>query len=899
MTGGSGVRAQAIDPDGRLLPKNELGAYLAQFPDLDSVLHLPGVVPVRGPQGSNYALVPVTPAYFSYPTELPPPDEPELPAVPPNGFLHFAAKSDVSFFDDVQVHVHTSGIQSSTTAPLHFMGGWEDGGNYFSKKDFDSARRGVPPLANKEAYRANNNPAYLVKANCNWKGIVKLVNCPLKWNQGARLFTSFEPCPTKLPIFSVDTRINALGPHKTDLRFAKDLLPNFSLGNLAINELTEATGVMTAFQNAGQGAGRALLQLGMESLESMLANQINSLVEAPLSRAIDPFTDQVTSALQISLNAPPPLNGAALAARFRFAFDAINQADGAGVTALTRQVETAIGAAGDANSLIGEIRKRVVDGRNAVTSIRGILRKNPGSGKRDILPGLAEKLLEQFGSPVLAQLGGAAVRQFLDVQIDELEDAFSALDDSFGELDAAFARILTSLEAAGSFTKELQTRLGNVRAQIESTINAARDQIATQFSGYNVAAMNFGAPSAQDRLKQEMRRILRERLLASKLTSEMQRTLRERLADVNDALGGAIDSVFQQINDTVRSALVKAAAGLASEFTKFAGDGASAIADTGAVAKINGHAVILGDKLNYLRIDGEFKLSFGGENGAEFGLMAFLEVKDVSSRGGPGCGASPGKELTEITIGAEDVRIGWKAGPNLTADLGVKFTLEGTPTAAYPVNFGGYIKVTGGLNFAIIEIKELALAVAVGTKEFFVSAGARAKINGWEFAGGFFAGKACTLDPILLWAPDARQVIGRAEPPPPPVPAGFDDSFLGVYFYAEGWIPINELFGIPSSCVLAIRVGAGMGFFVNLAGAEPEIGAKFLLGLDGDLICILGIHAEFILRGRKRGLDFSTDGLRLVGEGSLCLEIGPCPFCIEICAGLTIIYEDGSWDYEL
>ena len=430
------------------------------------------------------------------------------------------------------------------------------------------------------------------------------------------------------------------------------------------------------------------------------------------------------------------------------------------------------------------------------------------------------------------------------------------------------------------------------QANILATINAAKDEIVKRFEGYNVAAMNLSAPSAVENLKQDIRRILRDRLSASRISSEMQRILRERLADVNDALSSAMDSVFQQVNDMVRSALVKAAAGLDGTFKKFAGAANEGISQTGAVAKINGHAVILGDKLNLLRIDGQFKLSLLGENGAELDLHAFLEVKDVSSRGGPGCGAPPGKELTEITIGAERTKLGWKAGPNLTADFGVKFALEGDATSAVPVNFGGYVKVTGGLNFAVLKIKEIALAVAVGKVETFISAGARVEVSGWEFAGGFFAGKSCTLDPIILWAPDARQVIGRDE-------AATDQSFLGVYFYAEGWIPLNELLGIPSTCLLTIKVGAGMGFFVNLAGAEPEIGAKFLLGLDGEVICLLGVHAEFILRGRKRGLTFSTDGLRLVGEGSLCAEIGPCPFCVEICASLVIIYEDGSWDYEL
>jgi len=871
----------AIDARGRLLPKAELSAYLSEYPDLDSVLHLPGTIPLRGPQGSSYSLVPNTPAYFSKPAAADPPD-----VATPNGFLHFAAKTDVAFFEDLRVHVHTSGQQGNTTSPLDLMGGWNEAGRtYWTQATFDPGHAGVPPGVTKEAYRANNNPAWLVKATRNWKGIVKIQDCPLKWNNGARLFSTLEGCNTELPIFNVETRINALGPNKTDLRFSKDFLPNFSLGNLAINELTEATGVITAFNNAGAGLKREVMQRGLESMETMLQNQIRSLIEAPLNRAIDPVADELAVRLNMKLNLSPPGDGPGLRKTFDDAFDS------GLVSTFQGQIQSALGTVGDATSVLGEIRRRVVEGRAAAQSIRGILARD-GAGKRHLLPNLAEQLLQQFNAPVLSQLGGAAVRQFLEVEAGELEEAFAGLDDTLGGLDAAFARILTSLDAAGNFAAEVKTRLNAIQPEILAAIHAAQTEIGTRFTGYNVPAMNLSAPAAVENLKQDIRRILRERLLASRVSTEMQRILRERLADVNDAMGSAMDSVFQQINDMVRSALAKATAGLAGEFQRFTGAAGGGIADSGAVAKINGHAVILGDKLNLLRVDGEFKLSFLGENGAELNLHAFLEVKDVSSRGGPGCGASAGKELTEITIGAEQVKLGWKAGPSLIADLGVKFTLEGTESSAVPVNFGGYVKVTGGLDFAVLKIKQIALAVAVGKKEIFLSAGARVEVSGWEFAGGFFAGKACSLEPILLWAPDARQVIGRAAD-------AADQSFLGVYFYAEGWIPLNELLGIPSSCLLSIKVGAGMGFFVNLAGAEPEIGAKFLLGLDGDIICLIGFHAEFILRGRKRGLDFSTDGLRMTGEGSLCVEIGPCPFCVDICASLTLIYDGGNWDYEL
>ena len=102
-----------------------------------------------------------------------------------------------------------------------------------------------------------------------------------------------------------------------------------------------------------------------------------------------------------------------------------------------------------------------------------------GGGRRHLLPNLAEQLLRQFDSPVISQLGAAVVRQFLDVQIDELEDAFSALDDTLGELDAAFGRVLTSLNGAGNFASEVLTRMNAIQADITSAINAARAESKT------------------------------------------------------------------------------------------------------------------------------------------------------------------------------------------------------------------------------------------------------------------------------------------------------------------------------------------------------------------------------------------------------------------------------------
>jgi hypothetical protein len=75
-------------------------------------------------------------------------------------------------------------------------------------------------------------------------------------------------------------------------------------------------------------------------------------------------------------------------------------------------------------------------------------------------------------------------------------------------------------------------------------------------------------------------------------------------------------------------------------------------------------------------------------------------------------------------------------------------------------------------------------------------------------------------------------------------------SFSGVYVYAEIHVPVSEVFlGIPATSFFQITADAGLGFFYFEEG--PTYGARFGLGVDGEVLCVLGISGRVDLVGGK------------------------------------------------
>ena len=150
------------------------------------------------------------------------------------------------------------------------------------------------------------------------------------------------------------------------------------------------------------------------------------------------------------------------------------------------------------------------------------------------------------------------------------------------------------------------------------------------------------------------------------------------------------------------------------------------------------------------------------------------------------------------------------------------------------------------------------------------------KFSSYDFSGGIFFGRTCTLDPIKLLDPNVASMLGS-----PP--------FTGAYCYGQGWIPVSEVvLDIPASCMFDISAGVGAGSFFFLE--SMTFGGKMFLGISGEALCLVSIEGDVTMIGVKHGTD-----LEFKGTGHFEADVGPCPFCFKFSKSVGIQFKNLSW----
>jgi hypothetical protein len=269
----------------------------------------------------------------------------------------------------------------------------------------------------------------------------------------------------------------------------------------------------------------------------------------------------------------------------------------------------------------------------------------------------------------------------------------------------------------------------------------------------------------------------------------------------------------------------------------------------------------------------------------------------------------------------------WISAPGTTLEVGAQFALIG----GTPMGFDGYFAFNGEVSVGPVAVREMRLIAGFGTDGdtvspkvwAYIGGKARGLYGGYESAVGVFLGRTCDdeilkmIDPFIELALTESRV-NRMEP------------ITGVYFYGEAWFPLNEVFGIPSTCMLTLKAGAGSGFFAFIGKREGSaedavfVGCKQLYGVEGVVLCalrargtmsILGALAvnippvEFPFIGKlpKDGIIGLAKSVanRLIGgsyvirgEGEFELRFGYCPLCVDISRSIgltwTISYPKAS-----
>jgi len=864
------------------------------LPGVSSRLKAPNIIKIGGPNNTTYSFTTVQDAYYNVWSNS--------PAGPTAGWLSFYGDMGVPFFKNLQLHLqtscHTNGVASSN-APIYLSGGWPRPGsgnpNYgwldasarspFETNVFDYPSQGWPGgTLDIATYRDDpTDQKWHPRAQRLWLGVIDF-DYPLSWDTSLRSFKSWQEVKNDLLVINVQHQIKYMDAKRAEIDFGAQYegLPTISIANLAFNAIDEATGVGDAIVKAASQPVEDVLSAGLDEMDQMLNAQMKQLMDGVFDKTVNPVIDSFYA--QLSHDWASAWSSLPVSQRQQFLlsvstntlFYFVGGGSSQAATTLTSSLRGLANGVNQADNLIGRVEGYLQDATNAIQSVVGVLSMTTngtslgsnvvglvaqdGSGGRPVVP----KLLQSLVGDIAPQFIDAVIGPTVSNLLHDIEPELAEITDTLQQTEAALSLVSSNLGTAGQFTLEMSNILASASGEL-SNISFSVSMSVTQYFGqldYNIDNP-FTHISPTD-IKNFIRQKVEDQFFASTAASQIQTALRQRLYDVDAAMKSQVDSVFQQLNGMLRDLISQSLAELDDTINKTLG-GASDVIGAG---KINGHALIDGDSLKELRIDGHFQFKVPDD----MELDAFLLIKELNSDGSSGC-SSGNAPATEVTIGATKIPVGWLSS-DLTADLEAKFTFDGTHP--FPVNLGGQIALNGELDFETFQLHDLAAALAFGEFENYLALKGGVRFNGFDFSGAIFFGRTCSLDPLILIDPEVAKVVGN-----PP--------FTGAYCYAQGWLPVSQLvLGIPASCIFEISAGVGAGAFYFAEG--PTYGGKMFLGVSGSLLCIVSIEGDITMIGVKHGADMNFDG-----HGHFEASLGPCPFCISISKDVDVSYVNNSW----
>lgn len=843
--------------NGNLIPKS------FGLQGIDSRLTPPNVVKTGGPAEEEYSFNPVSRAYLNSYVDTPP----EV------GFITLAGTIDVPFFEDLKAHLHTSADGEGTNAAIYLMGGWPNhgwpnaGDNYFTitdPSDFDTDNIGYPG-GDVASYRDSQTENYHPRAQKTWLEVVDF-DYPLKWDTTTRAFTSRSPVTNKLLVVNVEHQCKYLSAENAELTFGIEYegLPDINIASLAFNAIDEATGVASAMTETIGETARGEIEDGLDRLNQMLADQLHELFDHVLDSTIDPIIGDLYNQLSNTWATVPvdqwPSN-------VSYQVQLYVQ----GVNSTTQQhIDQALMQVGDIASagtnLIERIDSYLLQAQTAISNVQDIIKEE--GGERHIASALIQHLVEDIAPDFVASILGAIADGTVNSLLEDADPALDRIYETLGDINSQIASVRSGLDAASGLGTEINDRLADAGTQISTlTANISRD--VTNF--FNQIDYSIDDPFQQysvQEIKATIRRSVEDHFFGADVMGEIQTALKQRLYELDNLLREAIDSAFQQVNDVMKDVISQTLAELDDSISGFADDLNSAM----GAGSINGYAHINNDALKELRLD--MHAQFKVPDNMEFN--AYLLIKELDSQGTDGCNYGGAASLTEVSVGATDVTLDWLS-PGLRANVGTKFTFGNNRALK---GMAGSLELNGSLSFETFEITYLGAAVAFGAEENYFSAACGLRFNQYEGFGGIYFGRTCTLDPIELWDPLVADVLGEPNP-----------SFTGAYGYAEAWIPISELIGIPATCLFYVSagVGAGAGYFVE----GPTYIGKMKAGVSGEALCIVSVRGDVTMVGVKQGDDF-----RFAGTGRIKGKAGSCPLCVKFKKNVTLTLKNGQWDVD-
>ena len=751
-------------------PNGNLVTAADGFTGVNSRLRRPARVSLHGTRSAldaakpAFTVQPVCDFYFN---------NPDAPSAPNPGFVAFAGKVDVPFFEDMPVHV----IARATGGQSIVRGGWSAGGRtFFNDTTFDAANQGFPSLFGDAFTLYASGASYDPHARQKWLGFVNF-DMPVAWDAARRQFASSGATEEDFLVVRTQRVIQRLTPSGADLRFGAQFagLPRVNLAALVIDEDEAVNEIIQHLPNGPQLAAAA------KTLGSLLDGRSDALIDTAVDAAVDAYLD--------ALFAPGgPLHG----------IESATLADAALAgteTGLRGQLDGIVGTVNDSAKVLGEIK--------------GALDKlDLGLGAADAL--LAKDAQNKRGTFVTATIGiGGADAQQAAASIDtlinvDLRETLDEIQTAITSLHDAVSQARPYLNAAGGVADLLAQSLGvvnggglDVSAQ---SVAAMRQYFATAHDPTGLYLTELGQTQVRAALKQ----IVRDQIHASGFVADLQGTLRDLLEPLRDDYQLAFERIHGVINDVLRSAFSELGNALAAQLgdaANTANKAAGVFRDTLELAKVEGTARIEGDTL----VNAHLNTALGLRVPDKIGVSGWLDYRHhKSAQPVPGCAAGVPDGRVEIGIGAEG-RAGIQGNPPVQARLEGRYAMksDGTPLAAT-----GSLDFATELKFDHLTLRNARFEFGFGERDNFIYAQGAGSVWFIDANVRAFMGRTCDRALLERVDPDLQPVLNKVQFPV--IDAAHPIS--GIYWNGDGDGSLNRFFGLPDQPV-SIKGRGGQGGF--------------------------------------------------------------------------------------
>lgn len=849
--------ALGIRSNGRLVTA---GDDDAKGSGLDSRFTMPNTIRVKGDNGGSYPMTIATKAALN--------DFANGQAEAPVGFVSFAGSLNVPFFEDIKVHVHANPAGSANSL-VYLMGGWPtdakapsgfgwnvSGKDYFNDLNFDAANRGFPAGVSLATYRNNpdtSNPLYHPRARKLWPGVVTM-EYALAWNPGRRSFRGFKGDNDTLLVIGVEHQVQDLTSKGCSITFGTEFAtPRLNVSDLVAGQLNLGSGIASALN--GVVDVNSLIG-GVENLDRFVTDRVSRLLDAPVDQALDPVADQLILALT---------SGYAASGN-NFNFCANPAALNGNLPQLSNQLQSLLASGGPLlNELDATLASAIAGCDTALTLI--------GSN------GARGKIVSAVNQ--LAAIGGTNIGD-LSTFIGDADAALAEARRVVLEVRATLVETRASLQSGGPILAELNK-------SINDSVAAAGPKALNAVCQYFLLERNPNAAFFEEhpnaKLKPIIKRILKDALFGDVLAQRLQSVFRVRFADLRGRFRAGLDLAMSEINRVLNKAAGDATGEVFSALADAGGGGG--VGDFMAAAKIDGYAQIDGEEIEEVRINAKLKMSVPDE----FKIDAFIRILNTDSDTPNTSCRPPGAVKTEVTVGAH--------GKGVFGVIPVEASIDGKfsfDSSAALTGLDGGLDLRTKLLIKQVSMERAALKFGFGGGEGYISARVAGKVDFVSAEVFAFFGATRNPQAFDLIDRDTKKLLTA---PGLDARGCFASPLIGFYLGAEATVSINEFFRIPDTCLLSLHGIVGSGSFAFVQNGNLTTGYRTLIGIDGELLCIVHVHGEIgyaisttipiPLPGENFIGKFNELSLSGLGRLSVSAEIGICPFCVDFSKDFNVI----------